>query len=59
MRTDHEAYRRGTDERLSRLAAELRGERAEKEEVKAENRRLTERVKYLEDEVRRLKNNQP
>lgn len=69
MRADHAAYKVETDSRHARfkvetdariasLVVELRAEKAEKDVVKRENSRLTERVKSLEDEVASLKASQ-
>ncbi len=62
LRTDFDNYRTATDKRITDLLAELRGERAEKAELAAENAALVERVTTaerrvdeLEAEVARLK----
>ena len=54
-RAEASQYRNDTESRITELATELRGERAEKRAIAEENDRLKERVRTLEDEVRELK----
>lgn len=55
LRGEFDQYRLDADTRMAELTAELRGERAEKRQVKLENVQLRERVDVLEAEVDRLK----
>lgn len=55
QRRDDEAYRKKVEERLAELADEVRTEREQKIQVKAENEQLKLRVTELETEVAALK----
>lgn len=55
LRGEYETYRTATDKRLNDLTIALRTEREEKEDAQMENRRLTARVKQLEEKVDQMK----